>query len=71
MPAHKKSPDVTNLTELAYCFSCHPASTTVSRVRGLAARFRLPGESIEQGLARQQASFDRIAAKAKAKRSQP
>ena len=59
----KHTPDVTNLTELSYCFGTQRKEEPTV-VRGVAARFWLPGDTYEQALARQQESFERIKARA-------
>jgi hypothetical protein len=56
----------TNLTELNYLFEGEKRAPVVS-IRLIADRFRFPGDTTEQSLARQQASSDRIAAKLQAK----
>lgn len=65
----KHTPEVTNISELAYCLGTQKREQEPHRVRGVAARFWLPGDTYEQALARQQESFERIqrAAIAKAK----
>lgn len=57
---------VTNLTEMAEFFQSSSKSQEAKRVVGVAPRFWLPGDTYEQALARQQASFSKIAAKKKA-----
>lgn len=50
--------DRTNLTELAGFFPANPAAKQPSRrVMGVAPRFWQPGDTYEQALVRQQASF--------------
>ena len=60
----KHTPKVTNLSELAYCLGTQKREHEPYRVRGVAARFWLPGDTYEQALARQQESFERIKARA-------
>lgn len=61
------SSDRTNLSELGYVFA-DDRQTTPQRVVGVAPRFWRPGDTYEQALARQKASFDRIAAKMRGER---
>jgi len=55
----------TNITELAYCLSADSkAKESPVKVCGVASRFWKPGDTYEQALARQQASLERIQARA-------
>ena len=72
--SNQHTPEVTNVTELAYCLSASGnAKESPEKVCGVASRFWHDGDTYEQALARQQDSFDRIksrAAIAKAKGEQ-
>ena len=65
--SNQHTPEVTNVTELAYCLSASGnAKESPEKVCGVASRFWHDGDTYEQALARQQDSFDRIKSRAAA-----
>jgi hypothetical protein len=61
-----KPNQTTNLTELAYVFA-DQKKIKAAPVKGIAARFWMPGDTYEQALARSEAAFAEIEAKLDAK----